>query len=116
MKYLAWWCRVSWLGTVPGQLGGICGQQVQLVRPELLDQRTEPAHALGIEPVIPVPPLFAGSHQACLLEQQQVLGDCGAADREVGGQLPHRLFLACQKMQKPTPVRLRCDLQGVQHN
>jgi hypothetical protein len=33
----------------------------------------------------------------------------------MGGQLPHRLFLACQEVQQPTPVRLGGDLQGIQH-
>ncbi|MET3919929.1 hypothetical protein ABIB26_000855 [Arthrobacter sp. UYEF20] len=33
----------------------------------------------------------------------------------MSGQLPDRLFLACQKMQQPPPVRLRGNLQGIQH-
>ena len=69
----------------------------------------------GVEPVVPVPALFAGSHQAGLLQQQQVLGHRGAANREMGGQLPDRLFVAGEKMQQASPVRLRSNLQGIQH-
>src|SRR3546814_11847335 len=70
--------------------------------PELLDEIPKRAHAHGVEAVVPVPPLLARSHQAGLLQQQQVLGDRGAADREVGGELPHRLFAACQEVEEPT--------------
>lgn len=102
-------------GTLAGQCCGVGRQQIQFVGPELLDEIPKSAHARGVEAVVPVPPLFAGSHQSRLLKQQQVLGDSGAADREVGGELPHRLFAACQKVEQPTTVRLRGDLQGIQH-
>ena len=101
--------------TLCGKCGRIGGQQIQFAGPELFDEFTEPAHALGVEPVIPVSPLFAGCYQAGLLQEQQVLGHRGAADREMRGQLPDCLFMAGEKMQQPSPVRLRGNLQGIQH-
>jgi len=102
-------------GALAGQCRGVGRQQVQFVGPELLDEIPKRAHAHGVEAVVPVPSVLARSHEAGLLQQQQVLGNSGAADREVGGELPHRLFAACQKMQQPTAVRFRGDLQGIQH-
>ncbi len=34
----------------------------------------------------------------------------------MGGQFPDRLFVAGKKMQQASPVRLRSNLQGIQHN
>lgn len=101
--------------TLFGQRGCIGSQQIQLVGPELFNQLPEPAHAFGIQPVVPVPALFPRGHQAGLLEQEQMLGDGGTADCEMGGQLPHRLFALSQQMQQPAPVWLRSNLQGIQH-
>ncbi len=101
--------------TLRGQCGRIGGQQIQFVGPELFDKYTKPAHSHWIEPVIPVSSLFAGRYQAGLLQEQQVLGHRGAADREMSGQFPDCLFMAREKMQQPSPVRLRGDLQGIQH-
>ena len=33
----------------------------------------------------------------------------------MGGQLPDRLFVAGEKMQQASPIRLRSNLQGIQH-
>ncbi len=33
----------------------------------------------------------------------------------MGGQLPDRLFAAGEKMQQASTVRLRSNLQGIQH-
>ena len=101
--------------SLPGQCCGIGSQQIQFVSPELCDQFTKPAHARGVESVVPVPPVLAGRHQTGLLQQQQVLGDSRPTRREVSGQLPDRLFLPGQKMQQPPPVRHRGNLQNIQH-
>ena len=101
--------------TLGGKCGGIRCQQIQFVGPELFDKVTQPAHAAWVESVVPVPALFAGRYQAGLLQEQQVLGHRGAADREMGGQLPDSLFVAGEKMQQASPIRLRSNLQGIQH-
>ena len=95
--------------------GCIRCQQIQFVRPELFDKVAEPGHACGVEPVVPVAPLFAGGYKPGLLQQEQVLGHCGAAHSELRGQLANRLFLARQELQETAPVRLRSNLQGIQH-
>lgn len=82
-----------------GQRGGIRGQQIQFVCPELLDKATEPGHACRVKPVVPVAALFAGSYEPGLLQQQQVLGHCGPTHSELGGQFSDGLFLAHQKLQ-----------------
>ena len=51
-----------------GHFRGVGGQQIQFVGPELLDEFTQPAHAPGVEPVVPVPPFFAGTHEPGLLQ------------------------------------------------
>lgn len=33
----------------------------------------------------------------------------------MGGQLPDRLFVAGEKMQQASPIRLRSNLQSIQH-
>lgn len=59
--------------TLRGQGGGIGGQQIQFVGPELLDKITQPAHSPGVQPVVPVSPFLTRSHQPGLLQQQQML-------------------------------------------
>jgi len=63
-------------------------------------------HALLPELVDPPGAVGAIGHQPGLLEHPQVLGNCGAADRQLRGELTDRLGPAGQALEDGPPGRI----------
>lgn len=96
-------------------LSSVGHEQIQLIRPECLEYLAEPGHARLSEAVKPLPPGPSGRDQPHVCEQQQVLRDRGAADRELGRQLGHGPFTVGEKLEQPSPAGLGRNFEEVGH-
>src|SRR6266481_5012590 len=71
--------------------------------PELVEVRAQGADSLGIELIEPPGALLAVDHEARLLEHLEVLGDRGARDWQLSGELPHRAGTFGQQLEDRPP-------------
>ncbi len=96
-------------------MGGVGDEAVQLIGPERRDKSAKPQHPALVEPVIPLPPLFAGSDQTDLGEDRKVLRYRRTGDRKPRRELGNGAFAGCQELQHSTPGWLCRDFQHVEH-